>query len=230
MAIRLKWHLSLTGVCFVLGWLLTVQYRSLHPSGFFVGEGDVTQVSRQLEVVRAQNKSLEARVGELQKQVDHLEKEFGGDLAAFDQMRAELDKARILAGAPVAGPGITVTVDDGKSGPFSPAGTRAIVQEWDILRLVHELFASGAEAVAVNGQRWAVVSAPGKEAAAVHLRAPYQIQAVGDPAVLMTALSMRGGVLDWLRQRGLTVSAPKPSNSLHLAGYDGRRWTFDIRQ
>ncbi|MBX6396044.1 MAG: DUF881 domain-containing protein [Alicyclobacillaceae bacterium] len=229
MGQRLKWHLSLTGVCFLLGWLLTVQYRSLHPSGSSHGD-DVTQVTHQLEVVRTQNKTLESKINDLQKKIDDMEKQFGGDLSSFEQMREELDRMRILAGAPVTGPGISVTVDDGKPGSAATSGHKAVVQEWDILRLVNELLASGAEAVSVNGQRWAMVSAAPSDAAPVHLHAPYQIQAVGDPAVLITALSMRGGVLDWLQQRGLTVSSPKPVNTLHLAGYDGRRWTFDIRQ
>ncbi|MDI3256843.1 MAG: DUF881 domain-containing protein [Kyrpidia sp.] len=226
---ELKWHVSLAGVFFVLGWLLAVQYRSLHAGEPTAPSEDATQVAQQLDAVKSQNRNLESQVGDLQKKIDGIEKQYGGNLASYEQLRADLDRARILTGAPVTGPGVTVTVDDGRS-PGAGSGQRPMVQEWDIIRLVQELLAGGAEAVAVNGQRWALVDRAAPDSAPVHLRAPYQVQAVGDPAVLITALSMRGGILDWLQQRGLAVSAPKPVNTLHLAAYDGRRWTFDIRQ
>ncbi|ADG06648.1 DUF881 domain-containing protein [Kyrpidia tusciae] len=227
---KLILYVSLAMVFFVLGWLLTVQYRSLHSGGNTAVSQGASEVVHQLEAVKARNQQLESQVQDIQKQIDGIEKQYGGNLASFEQMRMDLDRARILAGAPVSGPGVTVTLDNGR-GTQTGADRRAVVvEEWDVVRLVQELLAGGAEAVAVNGQRWAIVDSPAPDSAPVHLHAPYQIQAIGDPGVLMTALSMRGGILDWLQQRGLTVSTPKAVNTLHLPGYDGRRWTFDIRQ
>ncbi|EFL21386.1 putative membrane associated protein [Streptomyces himastatinicus ATCC 53653] len=133
---------------------------------------------------------LRGDVGEKQRQA--LEKHGGakGDLVA------------LLSGATeVSGPGVKLVVDDAKestsgggggpreSNDFSDTGR---VRDHDMQRVVNGLWESGAEAVAINGQRLTALSAIRAAGDAIlvdnkPLAPPYTVLAVGDGQRLSTA-------------------------------------------
>ncbi|MFE5301973.1 DUF881 domain-containing protein [Streptomyces sp. NPDC056632] len=128
-------------------------------------------------------------VGERQRKV--LE-EHGGD-------QAEL--VAVLSGAtPVHGPGVKLVVDDAKGTDTGGGGPREStgfsdtgrVRDRDMQRVVNGLWESGAEAVAINGQRLTALSAIRAAGDAIlvdnkPLVPPYTILAVGDGQRLSTA-------------------------------------------
>ncbi|WP_418605355.1 DUF881 domain-containing protein [Georgenia sp. SUBG003] len=95
----------------------------------------------------------------------------------------------------VSGPGIVVTLED------SPAAQRGVVgaedervTDVDLQVLVNSLWASGAEAIAINGQRLGSTTAvrTAGEAVLVNLEpvvSPYVVEVVGDPDELQTRLA-----------------------------------------
>ncbi|MFD6092153.1 DUF881 domain-containing protein [Oerskovia sp. NPDC060338] len=104
----------------------------------------------------------------------------------------------------VTGPGIVVTLKD------APAGLGASdedsfqkkVQDMDLQHVVNGLWASGAEAIAINGQRLTPLSAvrSAGEAILVDLQpliGPYRVEAIGDPDTLETAFA-RSAAQDYL--------------------------------
>ncbi|HZB50640.1 MAG TPA: DUF881 domain-containing protein [Mycobacteriales bacterium] len=119
-----------------------------------------------------------------------------GDRASTEVRRLEAAAAQ----AAVTGPGVEVVVGDaGSREQLDPAtGQRVSVpaedngrlRDRDLQSLVNALWAAGAEAVAVDGERLApttTIRAAG-EAILVDLRpvqSPYTIEAVGDPATLL---------------------------------------------
>ncbi|MGK5549622.1 DUF881 domain-containing protein, partial [Streptomyces sp. URMC 127] len=119
------------------------------------------------------------------KQRDVLE-EHGGDKA---------DLVALLAGATaVQGPGVKLVVDDAKqtkqgggNGPRESSGfsDTGRVRDRDMQRIVNGLWQSGAEAVAVNGQRLTALSAIRAAGDAIlvdnrPLVPPYTVLAIGD--------------------------------------------------
>jgi uncharacterized protein YlxW (UPF0749 family) len=131
-------------------------------------------------------------------------------------MARELDTFRLLLGlVPVYGPGVRVTVT---AEPSSPAGILPTeVQAQDLAGLLNELWAAGAEALAINGIR--VLATTGIRQGdgtivlgGAKLAPPYRIEAIGDPAALRAALALRGGFVEGLRAVGLrvTVQGPRP--------------------
>lgn len=103
--------------------------------------------------------------------------------------RADLDALAALSGvSPVHGPGIKVVVDDapqkpGKGGDHSGTGR---VLDTDMQRLLNGLWAAGAEAVSVNGQRLTQLTAVRSAGDAIlvayrPLSPPYEVLAVGNP-------------------------------------------------
>jgi uncharacterized protein YlxW (UPF0749 family) len=90
----------------------------------------------------------------------------------------------------VTGAGVSVILDDGPPTETDPGGVDlARVLDQDLRQAVNGLFAAGAEAVSVNGQRIASLTAIRSAGDAIlvgyrPLTPPYQISAVGDPATL----------------------------------------------
>ncbi|MGW0468200.1 DUF881 domain-containing protein [Streptomyces sp. NPDC003027] len=147
---------------------------------------------------------IRAEVGERQRKA--LE-QHGGD-------QAEL--VALLSGAtPVRGPGVRLVVDDAKGteqgggGPRESSGfaDTGRVRDRDMQRIVNGLWESGAEAVAINGQRLTSLSAIRAAGDAIlvdnkPLVPPYTVLAVGDGQRLSTAFqdSADGQYLHALRE------------------------------
>ncbi|WP_282687621.1 MULTISPECIES: DUF881 domain-containing protein [unclassified Streptomyces] len=107
----------------------------------------------------------------------------------------------LLAGAtPVEGPGMKLIVDDAKNtdqgggGPRESSGfaDTGRVRDRDMQRVVNGLWESGAEAIAINGQRLTALSAIRAAGDAIlvdnrPLVPPYTVLAVGDGKKLATA-------------------------------------------
>ncbi|MDO4606480.1 MAG: DUF881 domain-containing protein [Bowdeniella nasicola] len=99
----------------------------------------------------------------------------------------------------VTGPGIEIKIDD-----THIDNTEGKLQDFDFQLVINSLWAAGAEAIAVNGERIGPTTAVRTAGQAVQvnlkpLTPPYSINAIGDPAMLMA---------EFARQRG----------SAHLAG------------
>ena len=129
-----------------------------------------------------------------------------GDVTASAQAAiARTDRLAAATGfEAVTGPGVRVTVDD------APNGTA--VRDRDLRPLVDGLWAAGAEAIAINGQRLTARSAIRNSGAAIHvnvrpLSPPYVILAIGDTGSLQADLMETTG---GLRFRGTAESLGFP--------------------
>jgi len=139
----------------------------------------------------------------LQKDVDSLRDTVDAEQQAALKSRGDGDRlVELLAAAtPVHGPGVELVVDDAEEassgdtgGPrestgFSDTGR---VRDRDMQRVVNGLWASGAEAITVNGQRLTALSAIRAAGDAIlvdnrPLAPPYTVLAIGDGKRLGTA-------------------------------------------
>ena len=86
-----------------------------------------------------------------------------------------------------------------------------VIHDEDILRIVNELRAGGAEAIAINDQRLIGTSEIRCSGPTITVNgkvfgAPFTVKAIGDPKTLNSALTMRGGVVDSLKHWGIKVT------------------------
>ncbi|KPI28080.1 protein of unknown function DUF881 [Actinobacteria bacterium OV320] len=140
---------------------------------------------------------LESAVDELRDDVSGRQQEALKQSGGSDQA----DLVGILSGAvEVHGPGVKLVVDDAKEattgGDGNPRETSGFsdtgrVRDRDMQRVVNGLWASGAEAVSVNGQRLTALSAIRAAGEAIlvdnkPLVPPYTVLAVGDGKSLST--------------------------------------------
>lgn len=113
--------------------------------------------------------------------------------AAGTSLAAAVEQLGAANGAlPVGGPGVRVVLDDAAPTDLSgevPAEGRVL--DTDLRRTVNWLWAAGAEAIAVNGQRITSTTYIAEAGLAIvidgrPLARPYEVEAVGDPDALLT--------------------------------------------
>ena len=84
----------------------------------------------------------------------------------------------------------------------------------DLLQIVNDLKAAGAEAISVSGQRVISMtevrcSGPIIKINGVGIASPFEVQAVGDPEVLESALALPGGIKGQLEMMGIRITVSK---------------------
>ncbi|GAB3468974.1 DUF881 domain-containing protein [Kineococcus endophyticus] len=166
-----------------------------------------TQLAERIEDGTARADDLAARASALQAGNAALAASLGGaPVASADAAASGLQVA--AAATPVTGPGLTVVLDDAATpdGGTGAAATSGRVVDRDVQLVVNGLWACGAEAVAINGQRLGALSSirAAGEAVLVDYRPltpPYTVSAVGDPTAMQTAFatSVAGRYLQVLR-------------------------------
>jgi len=139
----------------------------------------------------------------------------------------ELRQLRLVSGfAPGGGPGVRVTLNDSqRTGQAGEDPNLFLLHDDDVLRVVNELAAAGAEAISINGQRHIATTeircaGPAISVNNTRVTPPIQIMAVGDPATLESALRMRGGVLEILTALGIQVKIEQLA-SLEVPAFTG---------
>jgi uncharacterized protein YlxW (UPF0749 family) len=172
---------------------------------------------------------LQDRAATLNAEVDRLSKDLGSP--SGDSVQKQAERLRGPAGLePVRGPGVTVTLDDAPDEALEKAGSgvsELIVHQQDIQAVANALWAGGAEAMTIAGQR--VVATTGIKCVGntvvlhgVPHSPPYRISAIG-PVASMEATVNRSPYIElYLQQvsKGLGWDM-KQEESLDLPGYDG---------
>lgn len=205
-------HWPIFLACLVLGIMLAVQYRV------------TADIRTALPFQRVED--LTARLSQVEKERDALRNQLLSSRQSNDLTEKQGDDIRMSAGyVPVIGPGIIVILDDQKSqAPIGKSDLYTIRHE-DILKVLNEVKAAGAEAISINGQRLIATSeiryvGPSTAINNTHHVAPFEIRVIGDPATLESSLKMRGGVYESLQVWGIRVTIKK-QESVEIPAYKG---------
>jgi uncharacterized protein YlxW (UPF0749 family) len=150
--------------------------------------------------IRAESEAsdeLATELEELRAEVTRARDELLASSTTGQQALDELADAEAGAAAiPVTGPGLLVTLanagsdaDDDPVGGGTEEDVRGRVRDGDLQQVVNALWAAGAEAISINGQRLGPTSAIrfAGEAVLVDFRPvtnPYEVSAIGDPETL----------------------------------------------
>lgn len=179
--------------------MAAVQARRSAPEAARTRAALVSDVQRQTDAFDR----LAATTSRLQQQTSRLRRAALSSSGAGAAAAETLDRLQLATGAlPVAGPGVEVDVADAAAptpGPLEPSPSSAgagpgQVLDRDLQRLANALWAAGAEAIAVNGQRLSALSSirAAGDAILVNFRpvsSPYHLVAVGDPERMLTGFT-----------------------------------------
>jgi uncharacterized protein YlxW (UPF0749 family) len=194
----------------LLGFTLVAQVRS-NNQDTALASARPEDLIRILSDLDARAERLRREMAELEDSKRQLESGAQGREAALTEARRRAEVLGILAGTlPAEGPGIEVT--------FTARDDR--IKATSILDAVEELRGAGAEAMQIVGTSGSAVrvvagsyfvdSGDSIDVDGLLLTGPYRILAIGDPPTMQTALTIPGGVVDDVRQRGGTVTMRQP--------------------
>lgn len=146
--------------CVLLGFLVAVAVRSrpADPSARLSREYRLADL---IERKQASTATLRSEVESLRSQVEELRTErAGGEAVSADRERRLADVGLAAGLARMRGPGVRVTLDDSLL-ERAPSGNvnDLVVHSQDVQAVVNALWRSGAEAIAINGQRLVSTSA-----------------------------------------------------------------------
>jgi uncharacterized protein YlxW (UPF0749 family) len=152
----------------------------------------------------------------------------GGALA---DLREQLERERLLSGlVAVKGQGVVAVLNDSdaRSVPEGEDPANYIIHEYDLRDVLNALWASGAEAISLNGER--IVGNTSLYCVgttilcnATRLSPPYTVKAIGDPEALATALLSSRQMAKFnarARQYSLPFTVEKQSD-IALPAYNG---------
>jgi uncharacterized protein YlxW (UPF0749 family) len=173
--------------------------------------------------------ALRVRAAELDREVERLTEGLGRTGDQVEQRKVEaLEGPAGLK--PVRGPGITISLDDAPDDVLATAGgdvSDLIVHQQDIQAVANALWAGGAEAMTIAGQR--VVATTGIKCVGntvvlhgVPHSPPYRISAVGPTGAMRAAVNASPYIDLYLEsaEKGLGWDVRKQA-SLSLPGYQG---------
>ncbi|MTI81402.1 MAG: DUF881 domain-containing protein [Firmicutes bacterium] len=208
-----EYHWAIALVAMLFGLMLGVQFQLTSDSHQDDPSSERTEkLAKQIEDKKAALKQLQSNVEQMRQQLDEATAR-----PELGRLKKRLEEVGIMAGTvAVEGPGIEVTLND-SSIALKPGQNPNlyVLHDEDVLKVLNELKAAGAEALAINDQRLTATSEIRCIGPTIltngnkRLAAPFVITAIGNPDTLDSALFMKGGVAEQLKSWGIQISANK---------------------
>jgi uncharacterized protein YlxW (UPF0749 family) len=224
-----SWQVTLGVALLVLGFLIAAQMASEGPRVQYTSQ-ERTPLVATVRDLQAQQDQLKQEVLDARASIQQLEAAGEGGAAVTQQLSSQLQNAQIAAGlVAMTGPGLVIQLSDSTLAvPADGNEQDYLVSGGDVLTVVDQLWAAGAEGIAINGERVVVSTAIVDIGGSVvingaYVAAPYQISAIG-PDTMVDTLTHQAGFVDFLRARGeafgIGVSYATP-DSVDLPAYAG---------
>ncbi len=225
------WHAAAALAFLLAGGLFAT--TALNSKGLDLRAASITDLPGVVRQERQRSDELQARVAALNQEIDRLSHQV--DDTTVTRVQHEVDLLLQPANvAPVAGPGLSVVLDDAPKSEIEKARAEhqdeneLVVHQQDIQAVVNALWAGGAEAMTIQDQR--VVSTTGIKCVGntvflngVTYSPPYRIAAIGDTTALRASLDASDYIafyLEVVQAYGLGYEVI-PSVRLELPGFEG---------
>ena len=215
---------SIAIVCLVLGIMIAVQFKTTEAnSDVNLAPARVADLTLKLMTTTEERDALAEEVFALRERLNNIRM----DNEAMADLQQELQKSNMAAGfLPLSGPGVHVILNDSiRNLEKGEDPNLLLVHDEDILRIVNELKASGAEAIAVNEERLTAMSEIRCAGTTIlvnwnRIAPPFIIKAIGDPEMLESGLLIRGGHVESLKIYGIEVQIKK-AETIEIPAYNG---------
>jgi len=180
--------LAITGM--LLGFLVITQSRYFTSYVESIGRDSSENIFRKIQVLKTSNDELEEEIQILNDQLAEL----SDQTSAIQSIKNEIEKDKMISGdIEIFGPGLEIQIET----EFSDI--------W-FIDLTNELFAAGAQAIAINNIRL-VDSVVGFDALpngqvmlnSIILNPPYKFEVIGDKSTIQVAIENPHGIIDKMK-------------------------------
>lgn len=218
-------YISIGIAVFFLSMLLTAQLRTVNYTEEVIQGKRETQLAEELISLQSKYDLLKEKYDKSQEIVEEYKTNSSSNNLLIESMKDEISALSLISGvSDVKGEGIILTLVDGAQAADS-SNVNTLVHDSDILTVVNELKAAGAEAISVNGQRIISSSAircvgPVIQVNYQKVATPFEIKAIGNSAYLESAMNIKNGIVDTLREYGIGITVTRNSE-ITIPKYDG---------
>ena len=199
-------------VCLIFTAVIFIQFKTINQTDITSLENmREDELRAEITTYKQRNEEVQEKIKETKETILEYEEAISSNEKATELLNQELEKSNNIIGKnEVKGPGIIVTLSDTKEQKISPD---------DLLLLVNELKAAGAEAISINNQRIVYnsyivdladtfISVNGERQVS-----PYTVKAIGNATYLESGLSKKQyGYIDTKIAEGKDVTLVRQDN------------------
>lgn len=225
---KIKNQLAIGLVCMLLGIILALQYKVFQENvaNDIVPFKRQTELTNELISLKEEKDNLKQELKEVEATLLAIEESASKDNAIIKNLTDTVREYELIAGmTDVIGEGIIITIDHPPADANSINDVNVVDAYVEILQLVNDLNAAGAEAISINEQR--LISLSEIRAAGLSINVnyvpqsvPITIKAIGKADALDGAVTFRYGQVNELRKVGLLVDV-KTMDEVVIPRYHG---------
>ena len=210
-------------VLFICSFIIAAQLNTVENTDIIAEGMREAELLTELQKANNRYEELKKEYEKSQIIVDEYKTDASTNDLLISSMKTLLERAEILAGlVKVKGQGVVITLAD--STDTNIPVEAGLVHDTDIMAIVNELRAAGAEAISVNGQRIISTTAircvgPTIQINEIKVASPFYIKAIGDAKYLESALNIKNGIVDNFKVYGINVEV-KTDNNITIDKYD----------
>lgn len=223
---RIKEYTALVLVSIFLGIILSIQFKTVNKT---MGEGTLPaqraqQLAMELKKVQGEREAQSNRIEELEAKIKQYEKGEVDKNIYAENLYNDTMKYRMLAGyLDLEGPGIVMEINDPVVDLQYGEGYNIVDELELILQVISVLNAADAEAISINDQRYTSFTeieraANHIEINGVSINTPIVIKAIGNSQTLESALTLKGGIVQQLRDWDYLIQVNQEVN-IHIPRY-----------
>ena len=215
--------ISIGCTAFILTMVIFTQFKTVQETDI-TGIETMREAELRTELASWKSKYEDAlsKIEETESKIEEYNEEIENNNDLTELLSEELEEAEMYAGyTDLQGQGIIVTLEDNETSQIEAS---------DLLTLLNELKAAGAEAISINGERvvsttdivdldykYIVINTTLKY---TRISSPYTVKAIGDQKYLESAITIKYGYLDSMEANEKTVSYIL-SDEVLIEKYDG---------
>ena len=204
---KIKESTALMLVSIFLGIILIIQFKTVNKT---VGDGTLPvqraqQLAMELKKAQSDREAQTNRIEELETKINQYEKGEVDKSTYAENLYNDTMKYRMLAGySELEGPGIVMEIND-PIGDLQFGIGYSIIDELEfVLQVISVLNAADAEAISINDHRYTAFTEIEKagnhiEINGVSTNTPIIIKAIGNSQTLESALTLKGGIVQQIR-------------------------------
>lgn len=225
---------SFTGIAVVVGFLLTVQLTSRPQTTGSAALSSYIDLRTQIEEQNQEHQTLLHQIAKAEAQVSEYQAAAGHGTSMMSALQQDAKSVAKEAGlTSVSGPGITIAIYYDPTLPFDEktAGLFDQISDQEIGLIVNDLYANGATAISINGQRLVTTSSirlvsglSGNSTLQVNtvpITEPYVITAVGDIQRMQAVLTLNNTVPELNLMQEQCIITPHTGKGVTVPGYRG---------
>lgn len=215
-----KNHIAIFLVSAFLGIILTIQLRTVNQT---VGKGILPihraqELATELKKVQTEKEAQLNRIDELEEKIKQYELNEVDKSVYAENLYNDTMKYRMLAGyLELEGPGVVLEINDPPLDLQIGDGYTIVDELHLVLMVISVLNAADAEAISINNQRYTAFTEIEKAGSHIEINgvsesSPIIIKAIGDVEKLESALNLKGGIVQYLREWDYLVQVTQEKN------------------